>query len=106
MAIKPPSNLRKTTMTVITQDIVRKPFVEAYNALKVLGVPVFTHQDHTELGNFGIDAEAEGADLWVSYFNARHDWIFGVHPALDRLLGDYDLFAEWVNPGCLGVYER
>jgi hypothetical protein len=45
------------------------------------------------------------SDEWVSYWGGGRDWIFGVHPAVDATLRQFDLFAEWENPGCLVVCE-
>lgn len=82
-------------------------FDAAYNTLKVMGVPVFRNADHAEAGNFGINAEAESAAQWVNYYAPNQTgWSFGVSPVIDEVLGAHGLFAEWINPGCLGVYEK
>ena len=79
---------------------------EAYDVLKVMGVPVFVNEDHEERGNFGINAEDPRADEWVSYYHSPINWTFGVHPALEDVLVQLKLFAEWQNPGCLSVWEN
>jgi hypothetical protein len=94
----------------------------AYNALKKIGAPVLD----PELGwggHFGISGERAGRDNWF-YEGSKDeapdgmDWAeyysedynerysrFGVHNAINDILDDYDLFAEWVNPGVLAVYD-
>lgn len=93
------------TMTTNHDETVRPPYLDAYNVLRLLGVPVFVNDDHAELGNFGITAEHENSERWVRYYNAPGNWYFGVSPELDGLLEQFGLFAEWINPGCLGVYK-
>jgi hypothetical protein len=83
----------------------KKPFSDAYNVLKVMGVPVFTNADNDKLGNFFIDGEARNSDLWINYHFPPPHWEFGVHPAVDEVLQSFGLMAEWVNPGLLGVYK-
>lgn len=80
-------------------------FQAAFNALQQLGVPVYQHAD--DAGNFSIDAEADDATRWVDYYGNPHraDLVFGVHLDLERELQRRGLFAEWVNPGRLAVYE-
>jgi hypothetical protein len=93
--------LEGTTMN----HAIKKPYRAAYNALKVLGVPVFTNEDTEAVGSFRISAEDETSDEWCNYYGGYDDWEFGVSPALDSVLRQHGLYAEWVNPGCLGVYE-
>jgi hypothetical protein len=78
-------------------------FQQAYNALRTLGVPLFERDDQP--GRFFISAEHPESGEWVSYYSGDRDWIFGVHPAIDSTLRQFDLFAEWENPGCLVVCE-
>lgn len=78
-------------------------YQKAFDALKTLGVPVYEHADDN--GNFSIDAEDPKADDFVGYYATQPDWIFGVHPAVNTTLRNFGLFAEWVNPGRLSVYE-
>jgi hypothetical protein len=77
----------------------------AYQALKVMGVPVFTNEDNAKLGNFYINGEAPNSPEWADYYDAPRDWLFGVNPAIEDILGNFNLMCEWVNPGLLGVYE-
>jgi len=83
----------------------KKPYKQAYQALKVMGVPVFTNEDHDRLGNFSINAEDLEGLRWADYYVSRLDWNFGVSPELEAVLEQFGLFAEWQNPACLGVYE-
>lgn len=80
-------------------------YTTAFESLRKLGVPVYVHAD--DKGNFSIDAEAPGADAWVDYHDggARADFVFGVHLEVERILQQLHLFAEWVNPGRLAIYE-
>ena len=82
-----------------------RKYKPAYQALKVMGVPVFTNTDSDELGSFFIDGEARNSDLWLNYHFPPPEFIFGVHPAVESLLAQFGLRCEWVNPSLLGVYE-
>ena len=82
-----------------------KPYNDAYNVLKVMGVPVFTNAGNDKLGNFFIDGEARNSDEWINYHFPPPHWEFGVHPAVDTVLRSFGLMCEWVNPSLLGVYE-
>lgn len=83
----------------------KRKYIKAYNALKKLGVPVYVRDDMD--GRFQISAEEPDSFKWVDYYEGHlhNDWIFGVHPAIDETLRKSGLFAEWINPGELGVYE-
>lgn len=83
----------------------KKAYTAAYRALKVLGVPVFANEDHDELGNFSINAEDPAGLKWADYYAPGHNWVFGVSPELEDVLNQFGLMCEWINPGCLGVYE-
>lgn len=80
-------------------------FSTAFARLKAMGVPVYSHPD--DIGNFSINAEAPEAEAWVDYHDNpyREELVFGVHIDLERELQNRGLFAEWVNPGRLAVYE-
>lgn len=86
-------------------DTMRPKFRTAFAKLRDMGVPVYQHPE--DAGNFSIDAEADGADRWVDYYGnpVRAELVFGVHIDLERELQNRHLFAEWVNPGRLAVYE-
>lgn len=81
----------------------KRKFAWAFDQLERMGVPVYVHVD--DKGNFSINAEDPKADGWVSYHNAPVHWDFGVCPEINQILRKQDLFAEWVNPGRLSIYE-
>lgn len=83
----------------------KKPYTQAYQALKVMGVPVFANEDHDKLGNFSINAEDPEGLRWADYYAPSKYWVFGVSPELEAVLAQFGLMCEWINPGCLGVYE-
>lgn len=81
-----------------------KAYTKAFNALQKLGCPVFVHSDAPN--RFDISAEESNSDEWASFYNGDHsDWIFGVNPKVNEILSKHGLFAEWMNPGHLRVYE-
>ena len=83
----------------------KKPYTAAYRALKVMGVPVFANEIHAKLGNFSISAEEPSSAEWCDYYGSPYDWEFGVSPELEAVLSQFGLMCEWINAGCLGVYE-
>ncbi len=87
---------------------------KAYTALKKLGVPVFKFDtpdagEHFKISAEGEDDKATGlpwADYWmIGALDRDHGYEFGVSPKIMRVLGVNGLFAEWENPGVLGVYD-
>lgn len=81
-------------------------FRKAFNELKKMGVPVYERDDMG--GRFQISAEEPESHKWADYYEGggmHPDWIFGVNPKIHSVLRKYDLFAEWINPGELGVYN-
>lgn len=75
----------------------KQKFVKAFNELKKAGAPVYEHVD--DRGNFSIDAEAENGTEWNEYYSMFEN------ETQKAILRKYSLFAEWVNPGRLSVYE-
>ena len=83
----------------------------AYNALKKIGAPVLD-PDKGWGGHFAISGESgdtasDGMD-WAEYYSEdyRELWSrFGVHNEINDILDANDLFAEWIDPGVLGVYD-
>jgi hypothetical protein len=80
----------------------------AFNALKKIGAPVYERSD---IENFQISAEGILGDydrdtLWADYYDGHSipGWNFGINPLIDNILAKYDLHAEWINPGEIGVY--
>jgi|TARA_R110000868_G_scaffold303686_1_gene564191 hypothetical protein len=78
----------------------------AYNALKKIGCPVIKNEwDHSD---FRISGEDNGEVCWADYYcefpgGALDD--FGVNNKINAILDANGLFAEWNNPGMLGVYQ-
>ena len=83
----------------------KRQYTKAFNTLKKLGCPVYEHADDN--GNFSISTESTTEELWADYYDAWAipGWNFGVNPKIDNILKKSGLFAEWVNPGRLSVYE-
>lgn len=82
----------------------KRNFRNALNALNKLGVPTYQRSD---MKHFAISAEdAESYKFCDYYAYMREDWEFGVSPVITDTLAKYDLHAEWINPGELGVYEN
>ena len=75
----------------------------AFNELKKIGAPVIKNGDGA---HFCISGEDNINDIWADYFNMGADWLdFGVSKKITAILDKYDLYCEWQNPGCLGVYD-
>jgi hypothetical protein len=83
----------------------KRKYIKAFNALKKLGVPVYERDDMD--GRFQISAEDPESYKWADYYDGylQPNWVFGVNPKIDAVLSKCGLFAEWINPGELGVYE-
>jgi hypothetical protein len=82
----------------------KRAYRNAFNALTKLGVPTYQRSD---MEHFAISAEdAESYKFCDYYAYMREDWEFGVSPVITETLAKYDLHAEWINPGELGVYEN
>ncbi len=82
----------------------KRIYRNAFNALQKMGVPVYERDDMN--GRFQISAEDPESYKWADYYETFHpDWAFGVNPKIDEVLRKFGLFAEWINPGELGVYE-
>ena len=78
----------------------------AYEALKKMGVPMYVHEG--ESYHFLISGEENYTTVWADYWNefglpTLDD--FGVDKRINAVLEKNGLFAEWQNPGCLGVYD-
>ena len=92
----------------------------AYTILKNRNVHVWIDDSGTDYygAHFFIGAEARTnddipvADYYGEFFREYEDEYgkihnpFNVRTWVDELLTDKDLFAEWINPGLLGVYDR
>lgn len=81
----------------------KRNYRNALNALTKLGVPTYQRSD---MEHFAISAEdAESYKFCDYYAYMREDWEFGVSPVITDTLRKYNLHAEWINAGELGVYE-
>lgn len=82
----------------------KRIYGKAFSELKRRGVPVYRHAD--DGGRFSISAEDEGSDEWANYYaSGVPGWDCGVSDRLTKILNKHGLYAEWVNPGRLAVYE-
>lgn len=82
----------------------KRNYRNALNALTKLGVPTYQRSD---MENFAISAEEPDSYKFCDYYAyMREDWEFGVSPVITKTLAKYDLHAEWINAGELGVYEN
>ena len=82
----------------------KRIYIKAFNALKKMGVPVYEHADDD--GNFSISAEEPDSYKWADYYPDYSVWGGeNTNPVLDEALKNHRLYAEWVNPGRLAVYE-
>ena len=78
----------------------------AFTVLQQMGVPVY-ERSHDDYGHFIISAEENDEQVWADYYDGQvcYDYDFGVNPKITKVLSEYALFAEWINPGMLGVYD-
>lgn len=84
-------------------------FKKAFNELQRMGAPVYEGGWNGE-DTFRISGEDNyDADknfyLWADYY-AMDYGDFGVNPEITKVLDKFGLFAEWVNPGVLSVYNQ
>jgi|TARA_R110000822_G_C15062575_1_gene467636 hypothetical protein len=80
----------------------------AYNALKKLGAPVIEGGYDGE-DTFRISAENNVDYVWADYYEMTDGndtgYMMGVSNKINDVLSASGLFAEWINPGVLGVWE-
>ena len=79
-------------------------FQKAFDALEKMGCPVIEGVD-----SFCINGEDNGAVCWADYYCKFPGGVlddFGVNNKINAILEKFKLFAEWNNPGMLGVYEN
>ena len=84
----------------------KRAYRNAFNALTKLGLGSMLYQ-RSDMENFGISAEESISYKFCDYYDGHNmtDWEFGVSPVITKTLSKYNLHAEWINPGELGVYE-
>jgi hypothetical protein len=91
-----------------------KPYAKAASAaaakLEALGVPLLPGGNWSGGSLFEISAEsgkcAGNGHPWADYYNENHYLMdLGVNRVLVAKLKEHGLYAEWINPGVLGVYS-
>jgi hypothetical protein len=74
----------------------------AFEELQKIGAPVKMRD-----GEMIISAEQNDTEMWADYYASGCYGLddFGVSEKINKILQARGLFAEWMNPGCLGVFE-
>jgi hypothetical protein len=84
--------------------------LSAAAALEKMGVPLLDGGNWSSGSLFEISAEsgrwAGNGYPWADYYNENDDLMdLGVNRVLVAKLKEHGLYAEWINPGVLGVYS-
>ena len=82
----------------------KKNYRTACDQLKKLGVTVYEDDD-----GFRISGEDNYPEVWADYYCEFGNVVlddFGVNHRINAILEKQGLFAEWVNPGVLGVAKK
>jgi len=85
----------------------KRNYRTAFNALKKMGVPVIEGGYNGE-DTFRISGEDNDTVVWAEYYGEymnEPEYLFGVKREINDVLDTCGLFAEWINPGVLGVCE-
>lgn len=82
----------------------RRKYRNAFNELKALGCPVIERPEGDRDGAFVISGESNCDKVWADYWEPAFG-LFGVNMDVVNVLRKHGLHAEWINPGCVGVYE-
>ena len=81
----------------------------AFNALKKMGAPVIEGGYDGE-DTFRISAEDNVSYTWADYYQMTDGdgtgYMMGVSNKINDVLDASGLYAEWINPGVLGVWEN
>jgi|TARA_Y100000310_G_C20698487_1_gene827449 hypothetical protein len=89
----------------------------AFTALVAIDAPVYNHGPDNGTEHFILGAELrDGDDKYFAdyYQNELREYIdesgrihnaFGIHDAVHAILDKYGLYAEWINPGQMGIYD-
>ena len=81
----------------------------AFNALKKMGAPAIEGGYDGE-DTFRISAEDNVSYTWADYYQMTDGdgtgYMMGVSNKINDVLDASGLFAEWINPGVLGVWEN
>ena len=83
--------------------------IKALDALIAMNVPAMLPDDSNEYQRLRISAEDNyGDEPWADYWEGPQLSCcddFGVNLKINAVLEANGLFAEWINPGVLGVYD-
>jgi len=82
----------------------QRNYKKAFTALKKIGAPVIVGDDYGDDRYFKISAEDNDTVVWADYYNMGMG-LFGVNQDIVDILDANGLFAEWINPGIIGVHE-
>ncbi|QGH74780.1 hypothetical protein MAL1_00001 [Bacteriophage DSS3_MAL1] len=77
---------------------------KAFNELKAIGAPVIERPEGDGDGPFVLSAEDNDSRIWADYYSPEFG-LFGVAQDVTDILESNGLFAEWINPGMVGVYQ-
>jgi len=81
-------------------------FKKAFEQLKAIGAPVIEGGWNGEEDTFRLSGEYNtDKRTWADYWNQYSTGHFGVDLEVTKILKENDLYAEWVNPGVVGVYS-
>ena len=80
---------------------------------KIRNMGAFVYEDNDYGAHFIVGAEDGGVvgDYWREYIREYVDDsgkihnAFGIRTAVNDLLNERDLYAEWINAGMFGVYD-
>tara|TARA_R110002124_G_scaffold55927_2_gene158314 strand:- start:10644 stop:10898 length:255 start_codon:yes stop_codon:yes gene_type:complete len=82
----------------------KRNYKKAYTKLVKMGCPVLLGDDYGNERFFRISAEDNDDTVWADYYQMDFgDW--GVNQIVVDVLSQNGLYAEWINPGVLGVHE-
>jgi len=86
----------------------KRNYRTAFNALQKMGCPVIEGGDNGE-DTFRISAEDNYPEMWADYYMMTDGngtgFMMGVSNKINDVLDTNGLFAEWINPGVIGVVE-
>ena len=79
-------------------------FTKAFESLKEIGAPVIAGGDNGGDDSFRIAGDDNHTKVWADYWQPELGR-FGVCDDITDILDAHGLWAEWVNPGVLQIYE-
>lgn len=89
---------------------------KAFNALQKLSAPVMEPKEGDSFrAHFYLSGEDNSDEIWADYWEAtalervnpdtnKIEWAFGINTKVHDILNEQGLFAEWINPGLVGIY--